>query len=171
MFYVIVNNNFYTAENREALYIAYPTEEIKELPADFEARKYIVQNNELVYNPEWDNIQLIQAKQNKVTENDTIRDEVLVQGVLYQDILFDSDTDQKINLLATVNMMSDEDTIIWYGMNNDYLECTKEDLFNIGQLIINLHSFCWTKNATIKQAIEDATTIEEVEAIEIDYTL
>lgn len=126
-----------------------------------------VQNIEVPY----EEYQLFNLKNEKVILNDELRDSALLGGVEYQGVLFDSDTDQKINLLATVNTMADEDTIVWYGMNNDYLECTKADLFAIGQMIINLHSFCWTKNATIKQAIEDATTIEEVEAIEIDYTL
>lgn len=109
------------------------------------------------------------AKQNKIYENDIIRDEALNQGVTYQNILFDSDTDQKANLLGAVLQMSDTDTIEWYGMNNDSLACTKQDLLNIGSLITQLHSFCWTRNAEIKQAISEAQTIEEVNNITIDY--
>lgn len=112
---------------------------------------------------------LEQAKQEKIAENDTARDEALNSGVTYQGILFDSDTDQKVNLLATVSMMSDTDTITWFGMDNQPLECTKEDLLNIGGLITQLHSFCWNKNAEIKTAINEASAIEEVENIKIDY--
>lgn len=112
---------------------------------------------------------LEQAKQQKVSENDTTRDLALNQGVTYQGILFDSDTDQKVNLLATVSMMGDTDTIEWFGMDNQPLECTKQDLLNIGGLITQLHSFCWNKNAEIKNAINDAETVEEVENIKIDY--
>ena len=144
-------------ETKEAIYALEPNE--------------IVQDGEIIINPNYEEELLNKAKFEKLIFNDELRDAALIQGVTYQDILFDSDTDQKVNLLATVTTMTDEDTIVWYGMNNDHLECTKADLFAIGQMIINLHSFCWTKNATIKQAIEDATTIEEVEAIEIDYTL
>lgn len=110
------------------------------------------------------------AKQAKINENDIARDEALNRGVVYKEILFDSDTDQKVNLLATVSMMSDEDTIIWFGMDNQPLECTKEDLLNIGGLITALHTFCWNKNAEIKAEINNALTVEDVEAIEIDYT-
>ena len=112
---------------------------------------------------------LEQAKQQKISENDTVRDATLIQGVTYQNILFDSDTDQKINLLATVSVMPDGATVEWFGMNNDSLVCTKEDLMNIGNLIIALHSFCWNKNAMIKEEINNAQTIEEVENIKIDY--
>ena len=110
-----------------------------------------------------------QAKALKIQANDTARDEALLQGVVYKDVLFDSDTDQKINLLAIVSTMGDEDTITWFGMDNTPLECTKEDLINIGGLITALHSFCWAKNAEIKLAISDAETIEEVVAIGVEY--
>ena len=112
---------------------------------------------------------LQQAKLAKIQENDSARDEALLSGVTYKDVLFDSDTDQKINLLATVTLMDEEQTIVWYGMDNQPLVCTKEDLINIGGLITSLHSFCWNKNALIKTEINSATTIAEVEEIEISY--
>ena len=67
--------------------------------------------------------------------------------------------------------MDDEETTIWFGMDNQPLECTKADLMNIGMLIKQLHVFCWTHNAELKAEIEAAETIEEVEAIEISYEL
>ncbi len=114
---------------------------------------------------------LANAKQQKISENDIARDAALIQGVEYRDVLFDSDTDQKVNLLATVSVMDDETTIMWFGMDNQPLECTKEDLTNIGGLIIQLHTFCWTKNAQIKGLIAAAQTVADIQAIEIDYTL
>ena len=110
-----------------------------------------------------------QAKQQKIYENDTARDEALNSGVVYKEVLFDSDTDQKVNLLATISMMSDTNTIEWFGMNNYSLICTKQDLLNIGGFITALHSYCWTKNAETKEAIRNASTIEEVNNIVIDY--
>ena len=109
------------------------------------------------------------AKQNKIAENDEIRDTALLSGVTYQNVLFDSDTDQKVNLLATVNMMSDTDTITWYGMDNQGLLCTKSDLMAIGGLITELHSYCWNMNAYIKEQINNAQTMAELDRIEISY--
>jgi hypothetical protein len=109
------------------------------------------------------------AKESKIRENDELRDKALLDGVTYQNVLFDSDTDQKVNLLATVGMMSDTDTVVWYGMDNKGLLCTKADLMAIGQLITELHSFCWNNNAYIKEQINNAESIEEVENIEINY--
>ena len=111
------------------------------------------------------------AKEAKIQENDEKRDIALIAGVTYKNILFDSDTDQKVNLLAMVSAMSDDDKIVWYGMNNEALECSKDDLIAIGAFITTLHSFCWQKNAEIKQLIAEAETIEAVNAIEIDYTM
>lgn len=116
-----------------------------------------------------DNDLLVLRKQQRIAENDELRDTALLGGVEYQNVLFDSDTDQKVNLLATVNMMSDTDTVVWFGMDNHGLLCTKADLMAIGGLITELHSFCWQNNAYIKEQIEQAETIEEVENIEINY--
>lgn len=110
-----------------------------------------------------------QAKSDKIALNDELRDTALSSGVTYQNVLFDSDTDQKVNLLATVSNMVETDTILWYGMDNKGLLCTKADLMAIGGLITELHSFCWNMNAHIKEQIEGAQTIEELERIEISY--
>ncbi len=110
-----------------------------------------------------------QAKTEKIALNDELRDTALLSGVTYQNVLFDSDTDQKVNLLATVSNMVETDTILWYGMDNKGLLCTKADLIAIGGLITELHSFCWNMNAHIKEQIEGAQTIEELDNIEISY--
>lgn len=109
------------------------------------------------------------AKEQKIAENDEKRDVALYQGVIYQNVLFDSDTDQKTNLIGTILSMSDTDTVTWFGMDNQALLCTKADILAIGQLIEELHSFCWENNAYIKEQIANAETVEEVEAIVISY--
>lgn len=166
-YYTIQNESLLIAENEQALTRFY--DNVLPLPSDYEPNKYIVVNNELVLNPEWEEIQLNDAKSAKIKENDTARDNALNQGVEYKGVLFDSDTDQKVNLLAIVSTMGDEDTIVWFGMDNQPLECNKEDLIFIGSLITELHSFCWGKNAEIKAEINEAETIEDVEKIIINY--
>lgn len=169
MFYTIQNNGLLTAENKSSLTRFY--DNVLPLPVDYEQDKYIVKNNELILNPEWDEIALNKAREAKIKENDTKRDNALIQGVEYKEVLFDSDTDQKVNLLATVTAMSDEDMITWFGMDNQPLECNKSDLINIGGLITQLHSFCWSKNAEIKALINEAKGVQEVNLIEIDYSM
>ena len=130
---------------------------------------YTYKEGEIIKNPEWDNIYLEQKKQEFIAENDRLRDEKLLEGVTYNNVLFDSDTDQKTNLLATYQMLSDEDTITWYGKDNKALLCTKQDLLAIGKLIIQLHSYCWNMNAYIKEQIENAQNLEELENVIINY--
>jgi hypothetical protein len=65
--------------------------------------------------------------------------------------------------------MSESDTIVWYGMNNQGLLCTKADLLAIGEKIRNLTKFCWGMNAYYKDLINQAESIEDVENIEISY--
>ena len=116
---------------------------------------------------------LEEAKQAKYNENETIRDAFLVSGVEYKDILWDSDLEQKLNISVQLSTMNDEDTVVWVAMDGvTSLECTKEDLTNIGALLTQMTAYVWQyKNPAIKTAIANAETIEEVEAIEIVYDM
>lgn len=134
-----------------------------------ERDKYIYSDGKIILNPEYSTIELNNKKEELTAENDRLRDEKLLDGVTYNNVLFDSDTDQKTNLLATYQMLSDEDTITWYGKDNKALLCTKQDLLAIGKLIIQLHSYCWNMNAYIKEQIENAGTLEELENVIINY--
>ena len=135
-----------------------------------ERDKYIYSDGKIILNPEYSTIELNNKKEELIAENDRLRDEKLLEGVTYNNVLFDSDTDQKTNLLATYQMLSDEDTITWYGKDNKALLCTKQDLLAIGKLIIQLHSYCWNMNAYIKEQIELAQTQAELDNIDISYS-
>ena len=171
-YYTIIDNNIITAETAEILYkLGY--DNVLPCPNDFERGKYIVVDRELVLNPNWEEEQLAKAKENKFKENETIRDEFLVSGVIYRDILWDSDIEQKLNISVQVANMSDEDTVVWVAMDGvTSLECTKQDLLNIGMLLTQMTAYVWQyKNPEIKVAIANAQTLEELEAIEIVYSL
>ena len=158
----------------------YGSEDVKNIEVDKELydnkqkygiEYYIYQDGKIILNPEYSTIELNNKKEELIAENDQLRDEKLLEGVTYNNVLFDSDTDQKTNLLATYQMLSDEDTITWYGKDNKALLCTKQDLLAIGNLIIQLHSYCWNMNAYIKEQIENAKSIDELDNIVIDYTI
>lgn len=187
MFYRIKNNELYDYAEYKYSEECLETDIITQAELDKDRRQVIVEEYEeevvideepttvtkyrLILNPDYGSIELEKVKAVKIEENDKIRDAAINGGVVYNGILFDSDTDQKVNLLAIVSTMSDEDTITWFGMNNDSLECTKADLMAIGTLITSLHAFCWNQNALYKSMINEATTVEEVEEIEIDYNV
>ena len=170
-YYTIQNNQLLTAEREIALTKFYGN--VLPLPNDYEVGKYIVQDGELVLNPDYDAEQLEKTRQEKYKENETIRDAFLVSGVTYKDILWDSDLEQKLNISVQVSTMSDEDTVVWVAMDGvTALECTKQDLMNIGALLTTMTAYVWQyKNPAIKQAIADAETIEELNEIEIVYDM
>lgn len=169
MYYIFVQNNNITGKGQCKCL----NDNVINLIVDKETfdniEKYIYSDGSVILNPEYDTIKLNNKKLEKIKYNDILRDNALNQGVTYKDILFDSDTDQKANLLATYQMMSDEDTITWYGKNNKALLCTKQDLVAIGKLIVQLHSYCWNMNAYVKEQIENAGTVEELDSIIVDY--
>src|SRR5574344_3122077 len=117
--------------------------------------------------------QLVKAKADKLQENTTKRDARLIAGVTYKNILFDSDQDQKINLSAIASNMSDTDTITWFGKDGvSSLSCTKADIEAIGKLIIALTQNVWSNlNPTYINKINACKTIDEVNAIVIDYSV
>lgn len=153
----------------------YGSSEVKNIEvsedAYVERDKYIYSDGKIVLNPEYSTIKLNNRKEELIAENDRLRDEKLLEGVIYKDVLFDSDTDQKTNLLATYQLLPEDETIMWYGKDNNGLECTKNDLLEIGKLIVQLHSYCWNKNAEIKKQINNVSTLENLNNIDINYNI
>lgn len=116
---------------------------------------------------------LDKAKQKKYAENEKIRDNFLISGVLYRNILWDSDIEQKLNLKVKTDSMNDTETVYWIAKDGvTGLECTKADLLLICDLLNAMTTYVWSiKNPQIKTEIANASTIEEVEAINIEYKL
>lgn len=112
---------------------------------------------------------LNREKSKKLKLNSELRDAALLRGVEYNGILFDSDTDQKVNLMSTVAFMDDNETMVWYGRDGSGLNCSKDDLKMIGNTIKGLTAYCWDKNSEIVKAINSAKTIEELNNISIEY--
>lgn len=138
-------------------------------------RPIVMGEGEYVYadTPEYLAKELQKAKEEKLKENETVREQFLVSGVEYKDLLWDSDIEQKLNISVQLSSMSDEDTVVWVSMDGvTSLECTKQDLINIGALLTQMTAYVWQyKNPEIKTAINNAQTLEELDAIEIVYSL
>ena len=130
---------------------------------------YILYNGSYVTKEEL----LPNLKGEKLKENETKREQFLVSGVEYKDILWDSDIEQKLNISIQVSTMGDEDVVTWVAMDGvTSLECTKADLLAIGELLTKMTAYVWQfKNPAIKTAIANAQTIEELEEIQIVYDI
>lgn len=149
----------------------------REIGEDIKADKdwYKIVDGEIVKKTqeEYEQETLEHAKQAKLCENETIREKFLVSGVEYKNILWDSDIEQKLNLSIQLSSMGDEDVITWVAMDGiTSLECTKSDLLAIGNILTKMTAYVWQyKNPMIKTAINNAQTIEELNAIKIVYDL
>ena len=131
-------------------------------------------NFEFADTPEYIEKQLNEAKNQKLLENTQKRDERLNAGVYYKNILFDSDVDQKTNLQFIAATLGDDETIVWNGKNNEPLECTNADILALGAEIAKLTMSIWGQGGlslTYINAINSAQTIEELEAVNIEYPM
>lgn len=164
--------DFIVQYNHNLGYFIHEIEEQNKIWALLQNEIWDESQNKPIIDLSYEQRMLDEAKKNKLSENIKKRDERLNAGVIYQNILFDSDTDQKVNLLAMADMMTESDTIIWLGKENHPLNCTKQDLLNIGNLIIQLTSAIWGGGGLNQQyinAINNCSTVEEVNNIVIDY--
>ena len=122
---------------------------------------------------EYQNAQLQKAKDLKIFENFQKRDERLRAGVEYKGVRFDSDTDSKVNIMGAVSLLPDDiGTIGWNSMDNITVQLTKQELIELGALLVTLTSNIWGEdglNIQYLNAIDDAQTVDEVNAIQIDY--
>lgn len=66
MYYTIINDNILRANNKEALTKYYSN--VYELPNDYKENKYIVQNGELVLNPDYEAQKAQDYKNQKIEE-------------------------------------------------------------------------------------------------------
>lgn len=107
----------------------------------------------------------------KLAEYESNRDVFLAAPVFYKDLDWDSDLDQKTNLSFRLSVMKDDEVCTWVSADGvTSMECTKEDLSSILQLIADKSTYVWQlKNPKIKKEIFAATTVEELEAIDIEY--
>lgn len=141
-----------------------------ELPADFILGLYKYENNEVILDVEK---QLQEAKEIKLQENETKRNERLAKGVLYKEVYFDIDADSKINIDYAVNKMAEDEKVFWGGTDGvTYIELTKAEMQELSVEIVSLTSAIWAINGlnkTYKDNINAAQTLEELNNIIINY--
>lgn len=88
-YYTIVNNSILTAQNKQALLNYYSN--VFELPSDYVQGRYIVENNELVLNPNWEEEQEQKEKERiahlYLTGADVERGIYKAKGMDFEDII------------------------------------------------------------------------------------
>ena len=142
--------------------------------------KYIWNGTEIVLNPNYDAEQLAKAKDAKYEEANLKAFQYLESG----EAVFEFEEGKSIEAtdgniaklgLALVNFILQQDytsTIEWNTKENENVQLNAEQLQTIVAGLQYIQSVVWTiKFPAYNTAISEATTIQEVEAIEIDYTI
>lgn len=160
----IVNSNHrlgYEIRRVEREIIDEETEEVIETVIDLQAWGYT--DEEL----------LTQAKENKNEENTAKAKEAIENGyVVYKDAEFETNAQTVGDLTATMLLMqaTGMETYIWLSRDDKVVELSLEDFGTLGGLIAQYKNNVWSnKYLDFKQQIALAETLEEVNAIVIDY--
>lgn len=134
----------------------------------------IMQDGQPVKNPAYEAEQLANAKEIKLAENKTAYDAALKAGVTYKGELFDCDTLAAVRIMgqmvaAQTQAIADEETIDWFDYNYKPVTLTISEFMELAGLVTLNTRRIETLNCGFNTAVENAQTIEEIEAIEIDY--
>lgn len=135
----------------------------------------IIKDGEVIINPEWDSIQLNNRKAERIAENDTKANEYRYSQeftVTIQDkeCLFDTkkETQNDLNTATNFCLATGRTYDNWVTNNGIKLSLTLEDI-NIIFAKFKSEADVYSLWAEYKEAIEQAETIEDLEAIVIDY--
>ncbi len=114
------------------------------------------------------------AKEQKVNENTLKAKEAVESGyVIFKEAQFETNSQTVGDLTATMLLMQAAgiETYNWLSKDDKVVELTLEDFATLGAAIAAYKNSIWnTKYLNYKTPIDEATTIEELEAIIIDYT-
>lgn len=177
MYYTIQDNGILIAENEQALTRFY--ENVLPLPSDYEQGKYIIVDGELVLNPDWEEESLAKAKREKYQEANEGAKQYLNGDALYE---FEEGkhieaTDGNIAkftayaLAYITGQLQPTDTVVWNTKEDETVELNQEKVVSILNGLGQVQAYVWAvKFPYYIGLIEQAETVEEVNAIVIDYT-
>jgi len=115
------------------------------------------------------------AKAKKHAENTTKAQQAIYNGyVIFKEAQFETNTQTCSDLTSTILLMqaSGLESYNWLSKDDKIVTLTIDDFGSLGALIADYKNQVWNvKYLDFKSQIEQASTIEEVEEIEIDYDL
>ena len=119
--------------------------------------------------------ELLKLKEQKNTENTVKAKQAVENGyVVFKGAEFETNAQTVGDLTATMLLMQagGVETYLWLSKDDIPVELTVEDFGTLGALIATFKNDIWQrKYLYFKALIENATTIEEVNSINIDYTI
>lgn len=125
--------------------------------------------------PEYLAKELLKEKEIKKAQNKAAYETALKSGVTYKDSLFDCDTLAAVRIMgqltATQTMaIATEETIDWFDYNYQPVSLTIPEFIELAGVVTMNTRRIETLNCSINTAISNAQTMEELDAITIDYS-
>lgn len=118
-------------------------------------------------------IKLQESKTEKLSQNTANYNERLRSGVIYGDNKFDCDDRAciRINGQYLKNLKNPADSIEWFDFDYNPVILTLDDFEELVDKVIAINREIEVKNCEINTAIKEAKTIDELEQINLDYSL
>lgn len=137
---------------------------------------YIYDNGEIVVNPEYEEIKLNEAKQAKYNEALSKAYDYEENGTVeYKNCVFEMSKSNRDNLRDTVDALvaTGQTQTTWNDKNDELVILTLEDIqyIRLNLILGNIQKLWITDYPSYLEQINNAATIEEVEAIEINYEI
>lgn len=127
----------------------------------------------VVLNPDYEAEQVLRLKEQLNVENTAKAKEAVENGyVSYRGAEFETNTQTVGDLTATERMMEKYgiESYDWLSRDDKTVTLTLVDFGVLASLIAGYKAHIWSEEyLSFKQQIEEATTLEELEAIVIDY--
>lgn len=136
---------------------------------------YFIEDSEIVLNENWKQDEFDNAKDSKLLENTTKAKATIENGyVVYKDAQFETNSQTVSDLTATMLIMQAGtiEKYSWLSKDDKVVELTVDDFALLGDLIAQFKNAIWNVlYINYKNQIEKATTVEEIEAIVIEYDI
>lgn len=154
------NNRRLIEETDDAIYALEPGEKLE--------------NGEVVPDTDYPARQLAEAKAAKLAQNKESYEAALKSGVAYKNTLFDCDTLAAVRIMGQMvatqsAAIAQEETIDWFDYDYKPVTLTIPEFMELAGLVTLNTRRIETLNCAFNTAIENASTMEELEAIEISY--
>ena len=171
-YYTIQNNALLIASNKQALTRFYNN--VLVLPNDYKENKYIVINNQLVLNPNYETEALLKAKEDKYSEALKKAYDYQQNGTVeHKNCIFEMSDSNRKNLSDTEEalILQGIEETTWLDKDDNLVTLTTEDIqyIRLNLILAEIQQLWIVKYPTYKQQIENASTIEEVNSIVINY--
>jgi hypothetical protein len=114
-----------------------------------------------------ESILLEEAKTAKITQITPVRDAFMYADIEYNGSFFTNSLISGNNITAALAIMGT--SINWLDTSGNQVVMTKAQLKELGALILNKRSAGYYKEATLIEQINACTTLEEVEAVDINF--